>query len=196
MRNTESHTHAPCPPSQQPAATQSRWLEHQLTYIRQRATQCFSDYSVHEYEREDLVQETVFALYNKLTTMKDHHSVPIEHYINRTIRRRKLDYRRTKMNRQRIFQDYVQSAICQNRHNHQVHGNPIDLALRNDMLLEVYNEVLATMTPIERQVCQYLYQEWKPAEIAQAMEIDSKKVYNTIYRVRQKLKAALHANVD
>ncbi|MCS4486601.1 sigma-70 family RNA polymerase sigma factor [Staphylococcus americanisciuri] len=182
-----SHPHAAIEPS---------LMEQQLNYIQQRAMQCFNDYSVHKDEREDLVQETMFALYNKLRTGDVHSDVPIEHYINKTIRCRKLDYRRKKMIRKRIFQTYVQSLFRQTQYDHQVHGNTIDLALRNDMLLEVYNEVFLSMTPMEQQVCCYLYQEWKPAEIARAMAVDIKKVYNTIYRVRQKLKAALQANVD
>lgn len=192
----ESDTPNTCPLSKQPSTAQMHLLEHQLNDIRQRATHCFNDYSVHEYDREDLVQETVFALYNKLRAGIDYERGPIEHYINRTIRRRKLDYRRKKINRQRIFETYVQKMMYQNQCHHQVHGNPIDSALRSGMLLEVFNEVLTTMTPMERQVCQYLYQEWKPAEIAQAMAIDPKKVYNAIYRVRQKLKVALQSNVD
>lgn len=187
---------SPC--SYLPASSTSEFhhLELQLKDIRKRATQSFDDFSIHEYEREDLVQETVIRLYQKLCHFPETHPAPFEHYINRTIRRRKLDYRRKKMNRQRIFDLYMQSTQYQNAYKCHVYENPVDAAIYNDMLCSVNKEAFRTFTPIERQVCEYLYQEWKPAEIAREMALPPKKIYNTIYRVREKLKAVLHVNVD
>ncbi|UXR78556.1 MULTISPECIES: sigma-70 family RNA polymerase sigma factor [unclassified Staphylococcus] len=170
-------------------------MEAQLNDIKQRATQSFADYSIHEYDRDDLIQETVIRLYQKIRDTEEPHTTPFEHYINRTIRRRKLDYRRKKMNRQRIFDRYAQSVKYEHTYDDK-HGDPLDIVIHNEMLFAVFQEALATLTPVEYRVCQYLYQEWKPAEIAQTMDIPPKKVYNTIYRVRKKLKAALQMNVD
>lgn len=171
-------------------------MEAQLNDIKQRAMQSFADYSIHEYDRDDLIQETVIRLYQKMRETEEPHATPFEHYINRTIRRRKLDYRRKKMNRQRIFDKYAQSVKYETTYDECKHGDPLDIVIRNEMLFAVFREALATLTPIEYRICQYLYQEWKPAEIAKKMDIPPKKVYNTIYRVRKKLKAALHMNVD
>lgn len=187
---------SPCSYLQTSSIGEAHHLELQLNDIRKRATQSFDDFSIYEYEREDLVQETVIRLYQKLCHSPETHQVPFEHYINRTIRRRKLDYRRKKMTRQRIFDQYMHSTQQQNDYKCHVYENPVDAAIYSDMLRSVDKEAFRIFTPIERQVCQYLYQEWKPAEIAQEMALPPKKIYNTIYRVREKLKAVLHVNVD
>ncbi|QLK85334.1 sigma-70 family RNA polymerase sigma factor [Staphylococcus sp. 17KM0847] len=171
-------------------------LELQLSYARRCAMQSFSDYSIQEYEREDLVQETMLALFQKLTSVHWHEHIPVEHYINRTIYRRKIDYRRRKIKRQRIFELYRRSLEAQIEYQQQIHGNILENVLMMDGLLEVYQQAIHTMTPIEQQVCTYIAQEWKPNEIALKLNLSNKKIYNTIYRVRRKLKAALHSNVD
>lgn len=115
--------------------------------------------------------------------------VPFEHYIKRTIYRRKLDYRRKKLTHQRIFEDYVDGyAISyrtqlaeQQRHSHEY------LHYIQDTL----QQSLQQLSAFEMRVLDYLIAEWRPAEIARELNVSDKKVYNALYRIRQKLKSLL-----
>ncbi|EGQ0292569.1 sigma-70 family RNA polymerase sigma factor [Staphylococcus pseudintermedius] len=169
---------------QQPEA-----IEKLVHHIERIARKSFGDFSVAQADCDDLVQDVVLAIYQKIQSEQFYFGVPFEHYIKRTIYRRKLDYRRKKLTHQRIFEDYVDGyAISyrtqlaeQQRHSHEY------LHYIQDTL----QQTLQQLSAFEMRVLDYLIAEWRPAEIARELNVSDKKVYNALYRIRQKLKSLL-----
>lgn len=172
---------------QQAQLQQPEAMEKLIKHIEVIARKSFGDFSVAQADCDDLVQEVILAIYQKLQSEQFHFSIPFEHYINRTIYRRKLDYRRKKLTHQRIFEDYVEGyamsyqtqLVEQQRHSHEyLH-----------YIQETLQQTFQQLSPFEIRVLDYLVAEWRPAEIARELDISDKKVYNALYRIRQKLKS-------
>lgn len=172
---------------QQAQQQQPEAMEKLIKHIEVIARKSFGDFSVAQADCDDLVQEVILAIYQKLQSEQFHFSIPFEHYINRTIYRRKLDYRRKKLTHQRIFEDYVEGyamsyqtqLVEQQRHSHEyLH-----------YIQETLQQTFQQLSPFEMRVLDYLVAEWRPAEIARELDISDKKVYNALYRIRQKLKS-------
>ncbi|ARJ51083.1 sigma-70 family RNA polymerase sigma factor [Staphylococcus lutrae] len=159
-----------------------------MMYIEQLARKSFGDFSVAQADCEDLIQDVMIAIYQKLQSEHFYLGIPFEHYINRTIYRRKVDYRRRKLTHQRIFEDYVQGYAF--RYQNQLEQQQRYDRYEIEALLQQVSEQLSAF---EMRVLEGLIQEWKPAEIAQALATRDKKVYNAIYRIRQKMKCLLDA---
>ncbi|MEJ7542553.1 sigma-70 family RNA polymerase sigma factor [Staphylococcus intermedius] len=167
---------------QQPEA-----IEKLVHYVECIARKSFDDFSVAQADCDDLVQDVVIAIYQKIQSEEFYFGIPFEHYINRTIHRRKLDYRRKKLTHQRIFENYVDGYAVgyrtqlaeQQRHSHEY------LHYIQDTL----QQTLQQLSSFEMHVLDYLIAEWRPAEIARELNVSDKKVYNALYRIRQKLKS-------
>lgn len=176
---------------QQVKQQQPEAMQQLITHIEHLARKSFNDFSIAQADYDDLVQDVVIAIYQKLQSEHFYVGPPFEHYINRTIYRRKVDYRRKKLTHQRIFEDYVQGYAVRYQ-THLAHQQ----RRRYDGVYDVMallQQLSCQLSPFELQILDGLIGEWKPSELAQQLSVDDKKVYNAIYRIRQKLKTLLES---
>ncbi|WP_349421080.1 sigma-70 family RNA polymerase sigma factor [Staphylococcus felis] len=138
-----------------------------------------------------MVQEAVWAIYEKLKQKNFHNDIPIDHYINRAVHMRKVDYRRRKLRHIERHTDYVNEQSTQLYLKMQSQSYSTEDQLYADDIKACIERHFNEMSSFETQVFNYLVKEWTPIEIATHLNVKNKQVYNAIYRIRRKLKKVL-----
>ncbi|MBI5975620.1 sigma-70 family RNA polymerase sigma factor [Staphylococcus canis] len=164
-----------------------------ITYIEALARKGMNDFSILSFDYEDLVQEAIWGIYQKLKQKDFHQDTPIDHYINKAVRMRKVDYRRQKLRHSKRYSNYVSEQAAQSYLDTQRQPDQLEEHIRVEEIMKCINKHLDILSPFEIKVFNGLLHEWSPSEIANELKVQNKKVYNAIYRIRNKLKKALIA---
>lgn len=167
-------------------------LHEFIRTVRRCAMVGLNDYRITPQDFEDIVQETVWAVYRKICQPEFHLDVPLEHYINKTLFYKKMDYRRKRA--------YYQTSMSHFIEEFEMHyEGRIKKTQGFSMLKEDLAETKRAaqiLSEFELEILDYLIEEWTPNEIASELGIPAKRVYNAIYRLRKKLKGRLLQNKE
>nr|ABY26567.1 sigma factor [Staphylococcus felis] len=162
-----------------------------IKHIAILAQKGMKDYSIRPCDYDDMVQEAVWAIYEKLKQKNFHNDIPIDHYINRAVHMRKVYYRRRKLRHIERHTDYVNEQSTQLYLKMQSQSYSTEDQLYADDIKACIERHFNEMSSFETQVFNYLVKEWTPIEIATHLNVKNKQVYNAIYRIRRKLKKVL-----
>lgn len=136
---------------------------------------------------EDLYQDILLKLFTTLERFDTKRGKPFAHYLNCMIRSTKVDYIRKVSTSQRKMESVIQETST------ALHlYNNVETLLIKKEITSSFDKVLFCLTPIEKQVFQYMLNDYKPAEIALQLQIERKVVYNSIQRCKMKLKNHLN----
>ncbi|MCO4329137.1 sigma-70 family RNA polymerase sigma factor [Staphylococcus hyicus] len=159
-------------------------LREFMTMIRQSALIGLRDDRMNAQDFEDIVQDTIWSIYQKVCQPDFHMNTPLEHYINKTLYYKKMDYRRKRVYYNAFISHMIDEVAMQYRYQTQ---NQNATSILNECLEDVKDST-QTLSAFELKVLYYLIDEWVPSEIAHQLNVPVKRVYNAIYRLRQKLK--------
>ncbi|MCG3412352.1 sigma-70 family RNA polymerase sigma factor [Staphylococcus massiliensis] len=146
------------------------------------------DYRVNRQDREDICHDIIMKLMQHFEHFVIDDTLPITHYLNKVIKRAKIDYLRAHMrlealgemilNESKAAYYAYQAIYYAELEQNMVHKEEL-------AFLECFSERLS---PFEVQVVDLLMKEYKPREIALKFRVEEKVVYNAIYRCKHKLK--------
>lgn len=165
--------------------------EQTIRHIEALARKGLKDFSVLQEDYEDVLQEAIWVIYQRLCYHEFHHDIPLDHYINKAIYLRKMDYRRKKLKRAAQLTNYINECAANYEGMIQRKSESLLSQIEADTILECIEKHIDVLSTFEIQVLNYLIEEWAPNEIAQHLSVNSKKVYNAIFRLRKKLKTIL-----
>lgn len=168
-------------------ANQHEALCELIAIVQQRAAIVLNDARISPQDFEDIVQETVWGIYQKICQPEFHLHIPLHHYINKTLYYKKMDYRRKRAHHHHFLSQFIETYEAE--YAHQIHKGQGDLFIEENFS-EVQNQA-QILSAFELKLLYYLIEEWTPIEIAHQLNVSVKRVYNGIYRLRKKLKGAL-----
>ncbi|NJH85318.1 hypothetical protein GLV96_01915 [Staphylococcus agnetis] len=158
-------------------------LRELIAVVRRCAQVVLRDFRITPQDFEDIVQESIWSIYQKVCQPDFHMNIPLEHYINKTLFYKKMDYRRKRVYYQSFISHMIGDVSMQ--YHQQTYRHHMTLTL-NECLEDVKNSA-QTLSAFELKVLYYLIDEWVPNEIAQQLNVPVKRVYNAIYRLRRKM---------
>jgi len=142
-----------------------------------------------QFDIEDMYQEIIIKMYRALQHYDFSRAIPFKRYLYFLIRSVKYDYlRKSRAERHRhvmLINEYVVDYHC---------ALALDEVERSFLREELSKEIMSqafTLSGLERDVLKLIIKEYKPREIAQALEIKDKDVYNAIQRCKMKMKRQL-----
>ena len=142
-----------------------------------------------QFDIEDMYQEIIIKMYRALQHYDFSRAIPFKRYLYFLIRSVKYDYlRKSRAERHRhvmLINEYVVDYNC---------SLALDEVERSFLREELSKEIMSqafTLSGLERDVLKLIIKEYKPREIAQALEIKDKDVYNAIQRCKMKMKRQL-----
>lgn len=146
-------------------------------------------FSVHPSDKEDLCQEVLLKLYSVLSRFDFTEATPLEHYVNCVIKNVKNDYIRKKMYTQRRQEVLVNEFIV--TYNNSKSEQPIDRYIIAREISSQLKQCLKRLTDLEQRIISYILIDYKPQEIAQILNLNTKVVYNAIHRCKIKIRRCL-----
>ncbi|AJC96920.1 sigma-70 family RNA polymerase sigma factor [Staphylococcus hyicus] len=158
-------------------------LRELIAVVRRCAQVVLRDFRITPQDFEDIVQESIWSIYQKVCHPDFHMNIPLEHYINKTLFYKKMDHRRKRVYYQSFISHMIEDVSMQ--YHQKTYRHHMSLTL-NECLEYVKNSA-QTLSAFELKVLYYLIDEWVPNEIAQQLNVPVKRVYNAIYRLRRKL---------
>lgn len=145
--------------------------------------------SIASHDCDDLLQEIFIRINRNLTHLQINENVPIEHYFNRLIKTSKYDYYR-KQNR--LHHQYEQ-LIAEANVNYVGHTC---ISVEAQLILKEQVQLLLMcckkLSKLEQEVVQYILDDYSPNEIAEAMGVSVKAVYNALHRCKKKLRVMMN----
>ncbi|PCX03614.1 sigma-70 family RNA polymerase sigma factor [Listeria monocytogenes] len=142
-----------------------------------------------QFDIEDMYQEIIIKMYRALQHYDFSRAIPFKRYLYFLIRSVKYDYlRKSRAESHRhvmLINEYVVDYHC---------SLALDEVERSFLREELSKEIMSqafTLSGLERDVLKLIIKEYKPREIAQALEIKDKDVYNAIQRCKMKMKRQL-----
>ncbi|UXR30155.1 sigma-70 family RNA polymerase sigma factor [Staphylococcus simulans] len=140
--------------------------------------------SIAPHDCDDLIQDISLRISRNIYHFKTIETIPFEHYFNRLVSTSKYDYYR-RQKRLRLQQDcLVQEAECSYRAQLPSVEAQLILKERSEILLNCCKK----LSKLEREVVQYILDDYSPSETAQAMDLSEKAVYNALHRSKVKLR--------
>ncbi|WP_436862326.1 sigma-70 family RNA polymerase sigma factor [Staphylococcus caeli] len=143
-------------------------------------------YSIHPNDQDDLCQDVLIKLYRAFKHFDFEADIPIEHYVNRVIKNVKNDYLRQKLygyeRQSMLINEYMVS------YNYSKSERPLDTYIIAVDIGIRLQKSMVNLTHLEQTVVVYLLNGYKPNEIATALDMQVKVVYNAIQRCKMKLK--------
>lgn len=160
-----------------------------LERVKKHIIQSVNHFSIHPNDREDICQDILLKIFLVLKCFDFNRNIPFEHYINRIIKHAKYDYIREKMKRQKYQALLVREYEV--KYDTPIASSKLELDLiTKDNMCILYRR-LAKCTQLERDIMQLTFQDYKPKEIANILNIEVKVVYNAIQRCKMKFKQYL-----
>ena len=168
-------------------ANEQRALCELIAMVQRNASIVLNDARILPQDIEDIVQETVWGIYQKICHPEFYLHIPLDHYINKTLYYKKMDYRRKRAHQHLFLSQFIETYEVE-------YANQIQKGYRDLFIEENLSEVqhqAQILSAFELKLLYYLIEEWTPVEIAHQLKLPVKRVYNGIYRLRQKLKGQL-----
>lgn len=156
-----------------------------LEQIQPHIWKCLNHFTIHPDDKEDLQQEILLKLFKAINQFDFSKSIPLAHYVNRTIKNARNDYIRKKLaelRRQRLLENEMLSSVQMLSRVRQ----PDDIILRRETLVLLHQSI-EKLTELEQSIIKYILNDYKPSEIAHILNLNVKVVYNSIHRCKLKL---------
>lgn len=156
-----------------------------LEQIQPHIWKCLNHFTIHPDDKEDLQQEILLKLFKAISQFDFSQSIPLAHYVNRTIKNARNDYIRKKLaelRRQRLLENEMLSSVQMLSRVRQ----PDDIILRRETLVLLHQSI-EKLTELEQCIIKYILNDYKPSEIAHILNLNVKVVYNSIHRCKLKL---------
>ena len=144
-------------------------------------------------EWQDLNQEALVGFANAISSYDERSDAKFSTYATLCVRRRLYNYVK-KFTTGKSFAEKSAISIDDDRENivtlkASTNSEPLNKILIDEWLVEVKKKINNDLTIEEQQIIDYAANGLKTEQIAKLTGKSSKQVYNTLYRVRKKLKS-------
>lgn len=143
-------------------------------------------------EYSDLMQEALLGFMNAVNTYDEDNEAKFITYATMCIRRKLLNYIEKYSS---IKSQTMNNALSLDDDNSLLRfikdtneKEPLNSVIYTELVKEI-NEKIAVLNETEKTILEYAISGLKAEEIAEKLEMPVKKVYNTLYRARKKIKS-------
>lgn len=147
-----------------------------------------------EEDLKDLMQEIMIRIYLALPTFDFNMGIPFEHYLNCIVYSMKKDFWRRKYTELHKQDTFINEYIVIYQSNH--FAKKTEEAYLKQEQREQLERSLSRLSKLERRVAKLMLLDYSPIEIAKALGVKDKVVYNTIQRCKMKMKDYLTKYYD
>ncbi|MGA4515138.1 sigma-70 family RNA polymerase sigma factor [Staphylococcus caledonicus] len=147
-----------------------------------------------EEDLKDLMQEIMIRIYLALPTFDFNMGIPFEHYLNCIVYSMKKDFWRKKYTELHKQDTFINEYIVTYQSNH--FAKKTEKAYLRQEQREQLERSLGRLSKLESRVAKLMLLDYSPIEIAKALGVKDKVVYNTIQRCKMKMKDYLTKYYD
>ena len=146
-------------------------------------------------ELEEAKQDSFYALNEALTTYRDDRDASLTVYIINVI-----DYRIQKLIRKKLrkkTKDEINNISLENcnetllKITPDIKYNPENLMLSNERYTTLVNEIMLSLSPHEKEIFNLIKENYSYNDISKILNLNIKQVYNSVYRIKDKVKSII-----
>ena len=146
-------------------------------------------------ELDEAKQESFYALNEALTTYRDDRDASLTVYIINVI-----DYRVQKLIRKKLrkkTKDEINNVSLENcnetllKITPDIKYNPENLMLSNESYTNLVNDIMLSLSPHEKEIFNLIKENYSYNDISKILNLNIKQVYNSVYRIKDKVKSII-----
>lgn len=152
-------------------------------------------------DKKEATQEALLGFSDALVTYHEQSETSLSTFISLCIERKILNYIRKETTLKKKFEkNNISLDIEENEGKNlldyigDIKYNPLDLLEESENYKILQNKIEESLSPSEKDVYKLLINGFKYNEISEILQKDIKQIYNTIQRIRSKIKDIVEIN--